>query len=282
MQDPYVYDTFSEAYLAMLRLVHDHGEWVEGTTKPEKLEGDYTDLLERDEYYYNRESTREMFNVQFTIREPALDTVLETKCERRNKIIRDYHAKEVPLYDAGDDVNLKNISKVWRTIQNPDGTVNANYGLMTYHIHDAHNAKYDPETKLSQWEWAKERLLIEKNTRQAYLHYNRPMHQWRGNLDQPCTMHIQFYIRNNKLYLKGVMRSNDLVYGTPYNILYFIKLMYRMRDELREAKYPDLEIGDYIHSVTSLHYYKRNEKSVKEMLGLVYEVDEAPLVCAIC
>ena len=50
------------------------------------------------------------------------------------------------------------------------------------------------------------------------------------------------------------MRSNDLVYGVPYNMLYFVKLMHRMIDEIKH-KYPELQVGDYIYNTSSLHFY---------------------------
>lgn len=261
------YDTFSEAYLAVLKDVYINGEDLKGVTKEEQLKiCDNEKLFNNDNYYYNRGDCRELLNYNFTIMHPSLDEKLTTKSERYNKIMQDYADKETVLFDKGDIKNMNCISKVWETVANPDGTINANYGYMIYHIFDAKNDIHAPnDIALNQWEWAKQRLILHKPTLQAYLHFNRPKDQWKENLDQPCTMYIQFVIRENKLNLYGYMRSNDIVYGMPYNISYFIKLLYRMRDELLET-YPNLTVGSYTHNVTGLHYYKRNEQRVIHMI----------------
>ena len=80
-------------------------------------------------------------------------------------------------------------------------------------------------------------------------------------------MFIQFQIRNDKLNLYVNMRSNDLVYGVPYNMLYFVKLMYRMIDEIKH-KYSELQVGDYIYHTSSLHFYLKHKDKVEDMLGI--------------
>ena len=157
-------------------------------------------------------------------------------------------------------------------LPNPDGTINANYGYMVYHIRDAGNLTYAPEDDFkSQWEWAKSRLSLRLTCKQAYLHFNRPSHQWDKNRDQPCTMFIQFLASRNattnnyQLNLCANMRSNDLVRGTPYNIMYFIVLLHRMVDELKSL-YPELSVGYYYHHTTSLHIYHHDVKLVRTML----------------
>lgn len=268
------YGSFSEAYMATLEDIYENGDDVTGITKEEYLQNpsnseyDVTDpIMQNDNYFYNRAPSKELLNYSLTIVKPSLEDRLITKSVKHNKIIGNYTDKETELFDKGDIHNMGTLSKVWDTIKNPDGTINANYGYMVYHIYDAGNEKYAPNEKpLNQWNWAKDMLIRNKNTLQAYCHFNRPKDQWKGNLDQPCTMYIQFIIRKDELHLHAYMRSNDIVYGAPYNIAYFIKLMYRMLNELTSV-YPNLKIGNYTHHATAIHYYKRNEQRVREMLG---------------
>ena len=139
---------------------------------------------------------------------------------------------------------------------------------MVYHLKDCGNPQFtDPEQFMSQWEWAKNRLTLSKETNQAYIHFNRPKDQWNENLDQPCCMNIQFQIRDNRVNLYVNMRSNDLVYGVPYNMMYFVKLMHRMIAELKDI-YPELVIGDYYYHAASLHFYLKHTDKVQDMLGL--------------
>lgn len=291
------YNTISEAYLGTLEDIYVNGVDDSGfskndyknikinDSKPDVYDDDdimmyethtierrkkilADPIMENENYYYNRAKCRELIDYSFTIIKPSITEDIITKSEKYNEIMHKYSAKETELFDKGDIFNMGTISKVWDKIKNPDGSINANYGYMVYHLKDARNKMYGPTDKpQSQWEWAKDMLIRNKDTCQAYCHFNRPKDQWKGNLDQPCTMFIQFLIRNDELHLMGFMRSNDIVYGTPYNILYFVKLMHRMIDELKDV-YPDLVIGNYIHHVTSIHYYKRSEDRVKQMIGL--------------
>ena len=116
------------------------------------------------------------------------------------------------------------------------------------------------------WEWCVESLKNDKDTRQAILRFSLPEHHWKGNKDFVCTLHGNFVIRNNKLNLSIVMRSNDLMLGLVYDLPWFISLMYKMRDELKDT-YPDLEIGHYTHLAHSMHIYERDEEKIKKMIG---------------
>ncbi len=68
----------------------------------------------------------------------------------------------------------------------------------------------------------------------------------------PCTCTLQFLIRGGKLHLSVYMRSNDLWFGTPYDVFSFASLQRIVAGEL------GVEIGDYIHTVGSLHIYRRD------------------------
>lgn len=195
-----------------------------------------------------------------------------SRAAARDEVIRVYTEKEREYFDRGDIRNMGDVSKFWDSIKNPDGTINANYGYMVYYIRDAGNG-------LSQWEWAKSRLLARRDTCQAVMHFNRPKDQWDGNLDQPCCMYSQFLIRSDPrdaeklwLHLSVSMRSNDLWFGTPYNWAYHIELMYRMAEELQET-YPGLQVGNLYHHATSLHIYKRHYKKVEELLAAITTID---------
>lgn len=270
-----VYGSFSDAYLSTLMDIYQNGDDMDGITKEQYSQSkshpeyDVADpIMENANYFYNRAPSKELLDYSFTITKPLLTELLTTKSEKHNKIIENYTNKETEMFDRGDIYGMGSISKVWDLIKNPDGSINANYGYMIFHINDAGNEKYQVNKELTnQWTWARDMLIRNKNTLQAYCHLNRPKDQWKGNLDQPCTMYIQFIIRKDCLHLHGYMRSNDIVYGTPYNIAYFIKLMYRMQQELITI-YPNLQIGDYTHHATGIHYYKRNEPRVREMLGI--------------
>lgn len=263
---PKVYHSLTEAYLDILQDVYHNPDYIHDSLQPDDIKDHPNPVTSKPNWYFNKSANQEKVNYSFTIRCPSDKECIETKSTQRNEVMYEYSTAETVLFDSGDRVSIKNLSKVWERIQNPDGTINANYGYMVYHLKDAGNPQFTTEF-LSQWEWAKNRLQLLKKTNQAYLHFNRPKDQWNENLDQPCCMNIQFQIRDNKLHLYVNMRSNDLVYGVPYNMMYFVKLMHRMVAELKQT-YPELEVGDYIYHTVSLHFYLKHMSKVEDMLGI--------------
>lgn len=261
-----VYFSLTEAYLRLLKDVHERPDYKLAAVTPDDTKGSDDPVTRNPNWYMNRAASRELTNVGFVLVAPAEDSIITTHCEARNRVIRDYAAAETVAFDTGDDEALKALSAVWRKIQNPDGTVNANYGRMVYHTRDAGHPAFGGGAMMSQWAWVIAMLRLSKDSNQAYMHFNRPKDQWSGNLDQPCCMYAQFMIREHTLDLHVNYRSNDLVFGFPYNMLYFIKLLHRMLRELREF-YPALKLGSLHYHAASLHHYERHAALVEAMLG---------------
>jgi thymidylate synthase len=67
--------------------------------------------------------------------------------------------------------------------------------------------------------------------------------------DVPCTLNLQYFIRDNKLIARTNMRSNDVFLGLPYDLTQFIALQGAI------AKALDIEMGQYVHVVGSMHIY---------------------------
>lgn len=70
--------------------------------------------------------------------------------------------------------------------------------------------------------------------------------------DPACMQHIQFFIRNNKLHMKVLFRSNDAVKAAFMNAFALIMLQKRVADEL------GVEVGTYTHRANSFHCYERD------------------------
>lgn len=233
---------------------------------------------------------REKLDYSFRVLQPT-NAPIVTRDAKRNETIASYTAKEVELYDSctNSAEDFGKASKFWLSLANPDGTVNSAYGHLIWskkshgsdfeceyvphpYWGEEDSAKNGGSVKIAQpvrrtpWEWAKQSLLSDKDTRQAILRFSLPEHQWIGNKDQTCTMHGNFLIRNDQLHLSVVMRSNDLTLGLVYDLPWFCSLMDKMVDELKET-YPNLTKGHYTHTVHSLHIYEKNEEMVKKMLG---------------
>jgi thymidylate synthase len=70
--------------------------------------------------------------------------------------------------------------------------------------------------------------------------------------DHPCTTHMQFMVRNDRLDLHVGMRANDAWRGFPYDVFQFCQLQLAVAHAL---EYPP---GTYYHHATSFHLYEEN------------------------
>jgi thymidylate synthase len=260
-----IFKTISEAYLGALQDVYETPEYVSAP---------------------RGQRCREKLDYTFRVLEPDSDPIV-TRDEERNRTIASYTSKEVELYNSctNSAADFGRASKFWLGLANPDGTVNSAYGHLIW-AKKSHGSNFEHEqyaisepkdgmgglyghrTKLrTPWEWAKESLINDKDTRQAILRFSLPEHHWFGVRDFVCTLHGNFLIRDNKLHFSIVMRSNDLMLGLVYDLPWFCSLIDKMIEELKPI-YPNLTKGHYTHTVHSLHIYERDEEKVKKMLGL--------------
>jgi len=205
---------------------------------------------------------REKVDYIFHVEKPTADPIVTADAER-NVVIAEYTAKEVALYDSGSNrvEDFEKASKFWRQIANADGTINSAYGFLIWHNKSCGGNQ-------TPWEWAKQSLIQDKDSRQAFMRFSLPQHQYQGNKDQTCTMHANFLIREDKLNLTVVMRSNDLWLGLTYDLPWFCSLLDRMVDELKFT-YPNLTKGTYTHLAHSSHIYERDLAKIEKALGLV-------------
>jgi len=116
-----------------------------------------------------------------------------------------------------------------------------------------YDGAYGPRVK-PQLDWCYFQLKKDSDTRQAVITI-RNSSDCHETKDHPCTLSLQFFLRDKKLHLVATMRSNDLLWGTPYDINGFCFLQEVL------ASWLNVETGDYIHQVGSLHIYtERLEK----------------------
>ena len=88
------------------------------------------------------------------------------------------------------------------------------------------------------------------------------------NKDAACMQSMQFFIRNNKLDLMVLFRSNDLPEAFFFNAFGLIMLQEKTAREL------GVEIGTYTHRSNSMHSY---EKDFPLMQNFVKAIKEKPI-----
>jgi thymidylate synthase len=104
------------------------------------------------------------------------------------------------------------------------------------------------------------KLRADKDTRQAIITLWNPLLDWTTHKrDYPCTVMLQFLIRNDKLILHTTMRSNDVWLGVAYDLFQFTQL------QLTVARVLGIEVGPYHHHAVSLHIYDRDWESIEEL-----------------
>ena len=179
-------------------------------------------------------------------------------------------AGELLWYFTGDN-SLETISKYsgfWSDIANPDGTLNSAYGNLIFNHRGA--------CAYTQWQWAYDSLAKDTDTRQAIMYFGGPEFQFLGVKDFVCTNNLQFFIRKNKLHLYTFMRSNDVIKGTTFDIPFFMLLQQQMWKLLKENVYPELKLGKYVHTATSLHVYEPDFELAHTMLRNEFKSEPLP------
>lgn len=209
--------------------------WVKWwyTLKEIKGNGDKV-LNSRDGYV-----VAEVINATTVISNPRNNIM---KNEIRNLSIR-YAIGEMLWYMSGNR-DLKEIQKYtsnWDRMSDDGKVVNSNYGWCI-------KEKFG----FDQWEYVKELLKEDNNTRQAVIHIKDADNSY--SKDVNCTVYLNFLIREGKLHMLTHMRSNDIWLGFPYDVFQFTNMQILMSMEL------GIPIGKYTHVVDSLHLYKRDSK----------------------
>lgn len=107
-----------------------------------------------------------------------------------------------------------------------------------------------------------ELLKNDPETRQAVITLRDPYRDlFEKSKDVPCTIAMSFRIRSGKLNMTTHMRSNDLVWGFPYDIIQFCLLQMTIANEL------GIGSGTYTHHADSLHIYERHAKMMQECVS---------------
>lgn len=182
----------------------------------------------------------EAINAVTIIKDPTRNIVLSPD---RMMPVR-YAVGELLWYLSGSNQlrDISKYSKVWNRMTDDGETLNSAYGYRIF-----------KKFGFDQLKFVEDILKADPLTRQAVIHIKDPVDYIdKYSNDVPCTLTLQFLIRNGELNLTVHMRSNDLWTGFPYDVFSFtcfqILLAFRL----------GVEIGTYTHTAGSLHLYERS------------------------
>ncbi|WP_160309562.1 thymidylate synthase [Lysobacter capsici] len=140
----------------------------------------------------------------------------------------------------------------WKDFADSDGMVRGScYGARIFSAKDRCR---------SQWDSVKALLRNDISSRRAILSLMREVDVSEETNDLSCTSTLQFIVRENKLHAFVSMRSNDVIWGVPYDLFLFTSLQELMALEL------GLEVGRYFHSAASMHIYEKHYE-LAEVIG---------------
>ena len=204
------------------------------------------------------EKVYERFNYEF-----VLTDIFSSFCDIR-PASWEYLEKEFQFYAGGSD-NIEDamqLSKFWSNCTDDGKTINSNYGKLLLHDRNTHGK--------TQIQHAIGCLLNNPDSKKAVAVIYGPEHAYMSN-DNPCTMFLHFNIVDDKLHLTTYMRSNDIWFGTVYDVPYFCSILYAVHGVLQmpmAEKYGiKLQLGSYTHHACNLHMYERNREKLKAALN---------------
>ena len=185
-------------------------------------------------------------------------TIIEdpTRCILKSpirKLPMRYMVGELLWYLSGNSSldAIRLYTAAWNRMSDDGKYVNSNYGNRI----QLATCEYSGEI-FDQMEMVRQMLIKDPASRQAVIHIK----QARNLLKHPtkdvnCTVCLQFFIREEKLYMTTYMRSNDLWMGFPNDIFQFTAMQIYLAMRL------GVGLGTYTHIAGSLHLYERDYKT---------------------
>ncbi|MNJ50183.1 Thymidylate synthase [compost metagenome] len=198
--------------------------------------------------------SREKLNYHFTINNPV-----ERVCylaSRKSNIIFNF-AEALWYLSADNSVDFIGYynNKMAQYSMNGKTLTGTAYGPKMFEFGNA---------KVNQWKRITELLTDEdSDSKRAFLQiFDATELVIANNIDVSCTIGLQFFVRENRLYTASYMRANDAFRGLISDLFSFTFIQELMAREL------NLELGEYFHNVGSIHVYEPDypwaEKVLKE------------------
>ena len=230
--------TMSEIWFQLYKILYNNGERVESRIG----------------------ATHHLTDFTFCLEDPTQSVVYSTIRKTSFK----YLSAELLWYFSGSNKVdfIGKHAKMWNTLSDDGVTVNSAYGYRIFKMFG-----------FDQLQYVIDKLKANAHDRQAVIHIkdasNKP------TKDTPCTCLLQFTVFNGKLNCHTYMRSNDIWFGTPYDVVFFTILQQIVSIET------GIPLGKYYHTVGDIHLYTKNmiekplvdEKTIKTGAPIVLTKD---------
>lgn len=210
------------------------------------------------------QATKEILGYQFCITDPRN----RLPYVEHREFSAQYLAAELVWYLSGSDSTawIANYSSFWNNISDDGGkTANSAYGSRIFKPHARVASKIDSEW--TQWQYVIDELSKDLDSRRAVIHIRSPQDSILANKDVPCTLSLQFFVRDLKLHLVVTMRSSDAILGIAYDVPAFTVFQELMAMQLSQVTGKNIGLGNYIHTSASLHVYEKHFNMVEKILN---------------
>jgi len=236
-----VYHNFTEAYVDVLKDVYNNPEFI---SSPRGLK------------------VKEILGYQFRILNPRHR--IPYIASRDFSIY--YAIAELLWYLSGNDSTewICNYSSFWSKISDDGRTANSAYGSRIFKSHDRIAKILD--SSWNQWDYVVNELKSDHDSRRAIIHIRSPQDSILAHLDVPCTLSLQFFLRNDKVHMITSMRSSDVILGLAYDIPAFTIFQELLALRLTKELGRSIGLGEYTHLSASLHVYERHFKMIEKIL----------------
>lgn len=195
----------------------------------------------------------EILDAAFCVKDPTRNIVTDPI----RKMPLRYAIGELLWYLSGSNrtADIAQFAPKWNDLSDDGIHANSAYG---YRIFERFG--------FNQWEHIRDMLMKDPNTRQAVIHIKDASNC--PTKDVPCTVYLQFLLRNKRLNLSVHMRSNDIWMGVPYDMFSFCALQMLMAMEI------GVKVGEYTHYAGSLHLYERDYQTAQKNMAPLWETSE--------
>lgn len=158
----------------------------------------------------------------------------------------DYIRAELDWYLRSDqyDLSICEHASIWKDCVDFAGKINSNYG---YHF-------------VEQCGHVVKTLREDPFSRRAVVNINQRVHNYIDCPDVPCTMYMNFMIRDGEVIMFARMRSQDAVFGLRNDLPAFQMF------KLYVCNMLELPPGPLYISADSFHVYERHIKMVSDVV----------------
>lgn len=226
------FDNFTECYLSLIDTTMNNNQY-ESAPRNQKV--------------------KEIIGATFTITNPRA----RIPAVVGRKFGLTYLAAELVWYLSANNETewISKYSSFWSDISDDGKTANSAYGARLFAHHPA-----IADRRFVQWDYIVNELRRDPDSRRAVMHLRTPNDSIDAKLDVPCTLALQFFIREGKLHQVVHMRSSDVIFGIAYDVPAFTVFQEILANEL------NVELGTYTHVSNSLHIYERHFDLARKIL----------------